>query len=295
MKKLYFLSALLVSAISFGQSVVITTVVDGTLSGDGCAATTGTSSPKVIELYASGTVNFTGYKIETESNGGTPLSWSGSALDALGTVTDSFVYLVYVQTPATTTATFTEMYPGITSNIIMSAAMPNGNGNDAYRVTDGTNVIDQFGDPSQVTGSSDLTAPWAYQDSYAKRNNGVLANGGTFVASSFTYGGNDLFDSPNNTCAFLSTAINLGSYSLGIAQNDIAGLRVYPNPVTNGNLYITSDSNETKAVIIYDVLGKQVVKATTDNVVNVANLKGGVYIIKITEAGKTATRKLVIK
>ncbi len=82
---------------------------------------------------------------------------------------------------------------------------------------------------------------------------------------------------------------------LGTSHNSIAGLQVYPNPVTNGNLYITSDSNDTKSVAIYDVLGKQVVKTSTDNVVNVSNLKGGVYIVKITEAGKTATRKLVIK
>jgi len=79
-------------------------------------------------------------------------------------------------------------------------------------------------------------------------------------------------------------------------QNSIAGLSVYPNPVTNGNLYITSDSNATKAVVIYDVLGKMVVKTTiTDQAVNVSNLKGGVYIVKITEDGKTATRKLVIR
>jgi hypothetical protein len=82
---------------------------------------------------------------------------------------------------------------------------------------------------------------------------------------------------------------------LGVSHNSIAGLEIYPNPVTNGQLFINSDSNETKTVLIYDVLGKQVVKATTDSLVNVSALKGGVYIVKITEAGKTATRKLVIK
>lgn len=79
-------------------------------------------------------------------------------------------------------------------------------------------------------------------------------------------------------------------------QNSIAGLQVYPNPVVNGNLYITSDNNETKSVAIYDVLGKVVVKTTVyDQPINVSNLRGGVYIVKITEEGKTATRKLVIK
>lgn len=83
--------------------------------------------------------------------------------------------------------------------------------------------------------------------------------------------------------------------TLGVNQNQIQGLKVYPNPVTNGTFYINTNADSTKEVVVYDVLGKQVVKTTTTNAVNVSNLKGGVYIVKITEEGKTATRKLVIK
>ncbi|MCY1231897.1 hypothetical protein D3C87_46550 [compost metagenome] len=83
--------------------------------------------------------------------------------------------------------------------------------------------------------------------------------------------------------------------SLGVKENNIAGLKVYPNPVTNGKLFIATDANIEKTVAIYDVLGKQVVNTTATESVNVSNLKGGVYIVKITEEGKTATRKLVIK
>jgi Secretion system C-terminal sorting domain len=83
---------------------------------------------------------------------------------------------------------------------------------------------------------------------------------------------------------------------LAVQENSISGLRVFPNPVTNGNLFITTDNNDTKSVIVYDVLGNQVVKTTvTDQPINVAALNSGVYFVKITEAGKTATRKLVIK
>ena len=83
--------------------------------------------------------------------------------------------------------------------------------------------------------------------------------------------------------------------TLGVAQNQIEGLKIYPNPVTNGTFYINTNADSTKEVIVYDVLGKQVVKTATTNAVNVSNLKGGVYIVKITEDGKTATRKLVIR
>ncbi len=84
--------------------------------------------------------------------------------------------------------------------------------------------------------------------------------------------------------------------SLSVNQNAISGLNMYPNPVTKGTLYITSNSSSAKSVAIFDILGKQVLNAkTSNNAVNVANLKGGVYIVKITEEGKTDTRKLIIE
>jgi len=82
---------------------------------------------------------------------------------------------------------------------------------------------------------------------------------------------------------------------LSVKDNTIAGLNIYPNPVTNGKFFISTDANAEKSVAIFDVLGKQVVKTTATESVNVSNLKAGVYIVKITEEGKTATRKLVIK
>ena len=83
---------------------------------------------------------------------------------------------------------------------------------------------------------------------------------------------------------------------LGVKQNSIAGLNMYPNPVKNGNLYITSNSSNPKTVAVYDILGKQVLDTkTTNNAINVSNLKGGAYFVKITEDGKTDTRKLIIE
>lgn len=83
---------------------------------------------------------------------------------------------------------------------------------------------------------------------------------------------------------------------LGVKQNTIAGLNMYPNPVSKGTLYITSNSNEAKSVSVYDLLGRQVLNAkTSNNAVNVSTLKGGSYIVKITEEGKTDTKKLIIQ
>lgn len=92
-----------------------------------------------------------------------------------------------------------------------------------------------------------------------------------------------------------TTTTDLG-LTLGTPSNQIAGLSVYPNPVTNGKLFITSENGAEKSIIIYDILGKQVLATSLINdVVNVGGLNAGVYIIKITEAGKIATRKLIIQ
>lgn len=91
-------------------------------------------------------------------------------------------------------------------------------------------------------------------------------------------------------------ARSLADTNLSIKQNEISGLSIYPNPVTKGTLYVSSNSTSAKSVAIFDVLGKQVLNTkTSNNAVNVSNLKAGVYILKITEEGKTDTRKLIIE
>ncbi len=92
------------------------------------------------------------------------------------------------------------------------------------------------------------------------------------------------------------TSVSDLGLTLATAQNDIAGLKVYPNPVSNGVLHIESNLNTERTVTLFDVIGKQVLSTTTsNNTINVAALNSGIYIVKITEGGKTATRKLVIK
>jgi hypothetical protein len=78
--------------------------------------------------------------------------------------------------------------------------------------------------------------------------------------------------------------------------DNINGLTMYPNPLSGNTLYLTSTANAAMSVQIFDLLGKEVLKATVvNNTVNVAKLTAGVYVVKITEEGKTASRKLVIQ
>ncbi|MBU2939055.1 T9SS type A sorting domain-containing protein [Lacinutrix sp. C3R15] len=71
---------------------------------------------------------------------------------------------------------------------------------------------------------------------------------------------------------------------------------VYPNPVTNGLVNISSTSNQAISVAVFDVLGKQVINQTvTNNTLNVASLNSGIYIVKLSQNGNVSTKKLVIK
>lgn len=79
-------------------------------------------------------------------------------------------------------------------------------------------------------------------------------------------------------------------------EQPFENLNVYPNPVGNGKIYISSKSSAPKDVEIYDVLGKRVMQTTlATKELNISALNPGVYIIKIKEGEQRATRKLIVK
>ena len=76
----------------------------------------------------------------------------------------------------------------------------------------------------------------------------------------------------------------------------IEGLNLYPNPVSNGKVYISTKNDSEKEIIIFDLLGKKVLQTLiSSRELNVSNLNSGVYIIKITEDNASATRKLIVR
>ena len=77
---------------------------------------------------------------------------------------------------------------------------------------------------------------------------------------------------------------------------DIDGLKLYPNPCTQNKVFIETQSNQPKQVAIFDVLGTQVLQTTmVGRELNLSRLDKGMYIIRILENNKMATRKLIIK
>lgn len=97
---------------------------------------------------------------------------------------------------------------------------------------------------------------------------------------------------------FLTTTLIYSQNTQAIATTDssIEGLTMYPNPVSNGKLYISSTKNLSKYIEIFDVLGKKIYGTSLfGNAMDISRLNIGIYIIKITENGNTVTRKLVVK
>ena len=79
-------------------------------------------------------------------------------------------------------------------------------------------------------------------------------------------------------------------------KQTIDGLAIYPNPVSNGKIFVTSKSGENKDVSIYDVLGKLIFQASmSSKELNISSVSPGVYIIKVHENEATATRKLIVR
>ena len=88
--------------------------------------------------------------------------------------------------------------------------------------------------------------------------------------------------------------------SFGFSQNqadrDIDGFKLYPNPVTNGKIFISTTKNAPKQINVFDVLGTKVLQTTiSGKELDLSNLGKGVYILRVLENNKMATRKLVIK
>jgi len=86
--------------------------------------------------------------------------------------------------------------------------------------------------------------------------------------------------------------------SASLKNNAIIGFATYPNPVSDGILNISSASGSVKNLTIFNLLGKQVLSSSFSGVnknIDVSSINTGMYILKVTEEGKIATKKLIIR
>ena len=296
MKKLYTLLFIAVASVSASAQIVISQVYGG--GGNNGAV----YNNDFIELYNRGTaaVSLNGWSVQYASATGT--TWTSTNLPNVSIQPGKY-YLIQqaagtsstpgaLPTPDLDAITCSCSFQSNGSAQVGGIAMSGTNGKvilvssttqETTANPTGTQIIDKVG-----FGTAN-----GFEGSVAT----ALSNGTAAIRNS-----NGCTDTNNNAADFTiaapvarNSATAANSCALSVKENQIAGLNIYPNPVTNGKFSISTTANAEKSVVIFDVLGKQVVKTTATETVNVSNLNAGVYIVKITEEGKTATRKLIIK
>lgn len=83
--------------------------------------------------------------------------------------------------------------------------------------------------------------------------------------------------------------------TIGVGENTISGFNLYPNPA-NSKVNIQTTVKGDKHVVVYDILGKQVMNTVlTGSELNISSLKTGVYAISVTQNEATVTKKLIVQ
>ena len=281
MKKLYSLVVALVATMTFAQVPIITMIAD-----NGCTGGT----PKVLEIYANGTVDFTQYSLQNQPNANT--AWGATQdLSALGTLTNTFVYVFH---DGSYDNFFTEYSSAIPAQSIESGTL-NLNGDDRVRIINTTTqvVIDQFG-VSDLDGTG---TPWETLDSYAKRVNGTGPDAG-FVIGNWTFAPIDSTDGQGlcNSATAFGILTGAGTYSASaLGVSDV--INVKSNFVQNTFVTDEIQFGAKSDVKIYNMNG-QVVKAASVSefrALDASDLQPGMYIVTGSVEGQPVSQKILKK
>jgi len=176
MKK--FITCLFVATfvLSVSADLIITEVVDGTLSG---------GLPKAMEICNTGStsVDLSIYEVARYSGSAT----SASLVEALaGSLGAKQAYTLCLASHATAFEDVWGMAPDGNNTAIL------GNGDDPYaiRLVSDSSLVDLYG----VIGTDGSGEVWEYLDSWAKRSTTILTANDTFNSDNWTYGGANAMD-----------------------------------------------------------------------------------------------------
>ncbi len=85
-------------------------------------------------------------------------------------------------------------------------------------------------------------------------------------------------------------------WGVGVEDNTLTGISVYPNP-SNGEFTITNDDNVNSDIVVYDMLGQIVYSSamTAKATVDLSTLGAGTYVVKVSNDNGTYVENVVIK
>jgi len=257
------------------NSLVITGVYDGPLTG---------GTPKGIELYViSDIADLSIFGLGSANNGG-------------GTDGEEFTFpavsatagdYIYVASETTGFNSFFDFAPDY-NDADMAVS-----GDDAIELFERGLVIDVFGDiNTDGTGEA-----WDYEDGWAYRN--TAGPSSTFVVSEWDYSGTNALDGETSN-ASATTPFPIATYDntvLSVVKNQIPEFKLYPNPVSNKKLFISTKQSDNLKVQIFTIIGQQVFNKDVriNEPIDISEISNGVYFIRVEENGKIATRKLIVR
>ena len=287
-KKYFFilLLSLSFSTISLGQDIVIVGIIDGPLPG---------GLPKAMELYVVNDIaDLSVYGLEKAANGAAS-SGQTYTFPQHSKVAGEFIHI------ATETPLFNQ-YFGADPTYEITTGELNFNGDDVVILYSNGTISDVIGEVG-VDGSG---TAWEYLDGWALRNSGTGPNA-TFTISEWTFSGKNALDGcdltddsgTNEGCGSVYPAETYSTTgTASVKEKQINGFTTFPNPINNGYLTVKTSSTLEKEVLIYNVLGKQVFTHKfkgTSKLLDISNIGTGIYIMKVIEGDKIATKKLVIR
>ncbi|AQS94205.1 hypothetical protein BXQ17_09085 [Polaribacter sp. BM10] len=262
------------------NNIIISGVFDGSLTG---------GIPKGVELYVLEDVaDLSLFGLSSVSNGGG--STDGDIefnFPSIAVTAGTFIYI------SSSEAGFTDFFG---KNADYVTGVVNINGDDSIELYENGKIIDVFGNVNK-DGSGET---WEYLDGWAYRNSTSSPQGTTFTDTNWSYSGVDGLEGGTNN-ATATTPFPIGTFqpaTAAVSRNSIEGFKTFPNPVTNKEFTVSTNNTSVKQIVIFNVLGKKVYAASFSGVkstINVSDMNAGVYIVKVTEDGKTATKKLVIR
>jgi len=255
------------------NSLTITGVYDGPLSG---------GIPKGIELYVINDIPDLSIFGIGSANNGEGTDGEEFTFPVVSATAGDYIFVSSESTGFTSFFGFAPNYTDFSMGI---------NGDDAIELFERGLVIDLFG-VINVDGTGQV---WEYLDGWAYRN--AVGPSVTFNLGGWVFKKESLVGETTNASSV--DPFPIGTYDssvLSVVKNEIENFALYPNPVSNGSLFMNSKNSNDKQVAIYTLTGKQVYskKVIPKETMNISNLTKGIYLVKITEEGKIATRKLVV-
>jgi len=172
-----------------------------------------------------------------------------------------------------------------------------------YTFTPSTNICPNKNVEFKVANSS-IRSGWTYNWSESST---VLATSGVTITHAFTSSGvkSVKLNADSSGCKATEVSKNVTvlpatdtkcKVSISIADND--NLKIFPNPVRDGKIYIQNDMNLSLSYRVTDMLGKVIsaerLISNKDSQIDLSNAPNGIYFIEVESKGEKVIKKIIV-